>query len=190
MSIPEKFLLATEILVDRGTDVNDIDNLSFQLQSQSQSFSKSHSLSQTSPPPSYNSPTQPSQHPQSSSSSQSHPLLRISYLSAASIPLALPPLIALGFGLGLPLFDISVPWWVRYVLGWRGINERVRDWVWWMAGMGAGVGVGDGLSASSKNGDEDEKGESRSRYHDDPDEVDLEKGRRPPLQIPFRIQFT
>ncbi|KAF8311301.1 PLC-like phosphodiesterase [Clavulina sp. PMI_390] len=50
------------------------------------------------------------------------PSLTMTYTSASSIPFALPPMIALGFGI----------WWGGWRwggFGWRGVNERVRDWV-------------------------------------------------------------
>lgn len=43
--------------------------------------------------------------------------LTISFSSAASIPLAVPPLIANGFG------------WPRWGLGFRGVNDRLKDWL-------------------------------------------------------------
>ncbi len=41
----------------------------------------------------------------------------ISFASATSFPLALPPFVAKGFG------------WPRWGLGFVGVNERLRDWI-------------------------------------------------------------
>lgn len=45
------------------------------------------------------------------------PILSISFLSAASMPLALPPVIARGFG------------WPKWGLGFKGVNDRVGKWL-------------------------------------------------------------
>jgi 1-phosphatidylinositol phosphodiesterase len=47
----------------------------------------------------------------------SNPLLDITYFSAASFPLAFPPMIALGFG------------WPKWGFRVEGINSRVRKWL-------------------------------------------------------------
>lgn len=43
--------------------------------------------------------------------------LTLSFASAASIPFALPPLVANGFG------------WPRWGLGMTGVNQRLKDWL-------------------------------------------------------------
>jgi len=45
------------------------------------------------------------------------PSLSVTFLSAASFPLALPPIVACGFG------------WPKWGLGIKGVNERVRTWL-------------------------------------------------------------
>ena len=45
------------------------------------------------------------------------PTLSISFTSAASLPLALPPVIARGFG------------WPKWGLGFEGVNDRVGQWL-------------------------------------------------------------
>lgn len=45
------------------------------------------------------------------------PTLSISFMSAASIPFALPPVIARGFG------------WPKWGLGFEGVNDRVGKWL-------------------------------------------------------------
>lgn len=45
------------------------------------------------------------------------PILSISYMSASTIPLALPPIIAHGFG------------WPKWGLGFEGVNDRVGKWL-------------------------------------------------------------
>lgn len=52
------------------------------------------------------------------------PPLAVSFTSAASVPLALPPMVALGFGIA----SMRRYWWGR-VLGWAGMNERLRNWL-------------------------------------------------------------
>lgn len=66
------------------------------------------------PPPPPSSPTQ----------TTPNPTLAISFTSAANIPFALPPTVALGFG----IVAFRQYWWGR-LLGSAGVNERVRDWV-------------------------------------------------------------
>jgi 1-phosphatidylinositol phosphodiesterase len=52
------------------------------------------------------------------------PPLAVSFTSASSFPLALPPTVALGFG----ITSFRRYWWGR-LLGWAGVNERLRGWV-------------------------------------------------------------
>lgn len=52
------------------------------------------------------------------------PPLAVSFTSASSFPLALPPWVALGFG----VLTFRRWWWGR-VIGWAGMNERIRNWL-------------------------------------------------------------
>jgi len=52
---------------------------------------------------------------ESSSEKEKIPVLRISYTSAFTFPLALPPFVALGLNWG--------------PFGWRGVNQRVTNWL-------------------------------------------------------------
>lgn len=81
-------------------------------------------------------------------------------------------MIALGFGLGLPVFGggpLPLPWWLRYVFGWKGMNEKTRDWlIWMLSGKSQFVRDGSCDDHSERQGAHGARRECR--------EVDLEKG--------------
>jgi len=73
------------------------------------------------------------------------PTLSITFLSAASIPLALPPTIARGFG------------WPKWGLGIEGINGRTATWLLGLLGGNSAPVVGDPGKGGSVTGDDDDE---------------------------------